>query len=293
MEQVYRAIGISRQAIWKWKSRNQSKSLKEARIIEQVKKWRKNHPKMGSRPLYYSIVGQGIELEVGVNQFEKIIRDNNLVIGKARTRKPKGSDGEGKEDYPNLINGLKLTDINQLVVLDITYIWIDSKWCYVFALKDVYSQWMHIKPSQNMEAKNGLACLEEFVQLRGRKAVKGCIHHSDNGSQYNWHVYKEALLDLGFLISRSTSCKENGSIEQSHHVSKNMYLEHMGIKSFQQLKKACNEFMQRNNYERAIEQLGWKTPDKFEKSLKSIPMESRVEKKLYDFNQDKLGGGGI
>lgn len=290
MEQVYRAIGVSRQAIWTWKIRNQVKVEKEAMILAQINKWRKGHPRMGSRPMYYSIVGQGIDLGVGINRFEQIIIDNNLIVGKARTKKPRCSDGKGRENYPNLTHGLELTGINQLIVLDITYIWVGDKWFYIFALKDVYSQWVVITPSQNMEAKSALTCLQEFIKLRGLQAVRGCIHHSDNGSQYNWSEYKKALKDNGFLISRATNCKENGSIEQLHHVSKNMYLEPMGIKNFNHLKKACTEFIYKNNYQRAIEQLGWKTPDKFEKSLINLPIESRIVKKMYDFNLNLQGG---
>ena len=120
MEQVYEAIGITRQAIWKWKQRSEAKAEQTDRIIQEVKRWRQKHPKMGSRPMYYSMKCEGIALGVGVNQFEQIIRDHHLVIGKARSRKPKCSDGKGKEDYPNLTNGLELTGINQLIVLDIT-----------------------------------------------------------------------------------------------------------------------------------------------------------------------------
>lgn len=284
MEKVYEAIGISRQALWKWKIRDQGVREHETWIVSQIKKWRTNHPKMGSRPMYYSIKGQGIDLGVGVNKFEQIVREYNLVVGKAKTKKPKSSDGKGKENYPNLTNGLVLSDVNQLIVLDITYIWVDDKWSYIFALKDVYSQWMVISPSQSLESKTALTCLNTFIKLRSKQAVKGCIHHSDNGSQYNWSVYKKTLLENGFQISRSTCCKENGSVEQSHHISKNMYLEPFGIKSFNHLKEACKDVMYRNNYERAIKQLGWLTPAKFEKSLANLPTESRILKRMHDFD---------
>jgi transposase InsO family protein len=290
MEMVYRTLGISRQAIWKAKIRLSTMQEKEAAIVSQVEQWRVNHPKMGSRPMYYSMVGKGIELEVGVNKFEQIVKDNNLLVGKTRTKKPRTSDGKGKENHPNLTNGLILKDINQLIVLDITYIWVSDKWAYIFSLKDVYSQRIVITPSQNMEAKTALICLESFIKLRGKQSVKGCIHHSDNGSQYNWGVYKRTLLEHGFLISRSTRCKENGSIEQLHHVSKNMYLEPMDLKHFDQLKKACKEVMHKNNHERAIKQLGWMTPHEFEKSLLNLPKESRIVKRMHDFDPIDKGG---
>ncbi|MCO5278359.1 MAG: hypothetical protein M9911_10250 [Saprospiraceae bacterium] len=129
-----------------------------------------------------------------------------------------------------------------------------------------------------MEAKHAATCLDDFVKLRGPLSVRGCIHHTDNGSQYNCGKYKDKLAGYGILISRSTQCKENGSSEQSHHVSKNMYLEPLGLKTFAQLKKACKDFMYKNNYKRAIKQLGWKTPFQFEEVNKRYTRRATTEK---------------
>jgi hypothetical protein len=72
-----------------------------------------------------------------------------------------------------------------------------------------------------------------------------------------------------------------------------MYLEPLGLKTFAQLKKACKDFMYKNNYKRAIKQLGWKTPFQFEESIKGIPEELRPKKKMHDFSaQEKVGGFG-
>ncbi|MCB0605031.1 MAG: hypothetical protein KDC25_09205, partial [Saprospiraceae bacterium] len=60
-----------------------------------------------------------------------------------------------------------------------------------------------------------------------------------------------------------------------------------------QLKKSCKDFMYKNNYKRAIKQLGWKTPFQFEESIKGIPEELRPKKKMHDFSaQEKVGGFG-
>ncbi|MCO5277397.1 MAG: hypothetical protein M9911_05360 [Saprospiraceae bacterium] len=117
-------------------------------------------PRWG-RDLCITMKCEEIALGVEVNQFEQIIRDHHLVIGKARSRKPKCSDGKGKEDYPNLTNGLELTN-NQLIVLDITHIWITTRWRLYFFLKDVYSQWVVLTASENLEAKHAITCLDDF-----------------------------------------------------------------------------------------------------------------------------------
>lgn len=63
-----------------------------------------------------------------------------------------------------------------------------------------------------------------------------------------------------------------------------MYLEPWQIKTYEQLEKACQKFMDKNNRERAIKQLGYLTPYKFEQKLKEIPMEQRKRKQMHDFD---------
>ena len=143
------------------------------------------YPSMGGRPLYYTMLNQGEHIPKGVNKFERLIKNNDLTVGVAKKSGPHTSDGFGKRAYPNLTNGLVLTDINQLLVADITYIWISNRWCYLFMLKDVYSQRLiSIVPSENMKEENAFKTLLECEKLRGRKSLQACIYHSDNGSQY-------------------------------------------------------------------------------------------------------------
>ena len=78
MEQLYKMIGTSRQWYAQYQSRNSDKEILEHRIVEIVKKWREQHPQMGSRPMFYSLLAAGKKLEIGVNKFEKIVSSYNL-----------------------------------------------------------------------------------------------------------------------------------------------------------------------------------------------------------------------
>lgn len=286
MEEVYRFLGTSRQAIKQSKRRKSIQYTIEAQIVSLVKDWRKTHPMMGSREMYHSLVHQGKDILVGINKFEAIVSKYGLNVGSAKTFKPMTSDGRGKDGYSNLTNKLNINDINQLIVGDITYFDIKGKWHYIFTLKDVYSQnLLGLIADRTMRSSNLMEALAAVKKTRGSSALKGCIHHSDNGSQYNSTEYKEELLNLKMKISRAENCQQNGSAEQLNHIIKNMYLNHWSISSLGELKQACRELQYLNNHQRTIKQLGHKTPHSFEKYIKTIPSDKRVKKQMYDFNQ--------
>ncbi len=218
-ERLYRLIGRTRQSYSKAKEREIQMISVENEVLEEVRKWRRHHPKMGSRQTFFSLKESGVEVPMGVTNFEKLLSRAKMTVGQARRSNPKTSDGKGGRSYPNLTNGLIINDINQLVVADITYFWVVEKWYYLFTLKDVYSQRLiSLIPSDNLEAVNAEATLKDLSKLRGKRNLKGCIHHSDNGSQYGADDFLTRLARMKMQISRAEECKQNGSSEQLNHI---------------------------------------------------------------------------
>lgn len=286
MERLFKLIGRSRQQFHKSLAVLKRKEQMEMQIISIVKEWRIDHPKMGSRTLFHTIRNAGTELPIGISAFERLLSRKGLTVRKLKRFVPKTSDGKGSKDFPNLTNGLDLNGINQLIVADITYFWVNPKWYYLFILKDVYSQRLiSLVPSKDMLALNALQTLEELVKLRGKKALKGCIHHSDNGSQYDSDNYLKELKRLKIEVSRAQSCQQNGSGEQINHIVKNMYLQHFGIRNFEELNRACKKVKKLMNEERTVEQLGNKTVVQFENYIKTLNKNDRPIKELYDFTK--------
>lgn len=285
MESFYKEIKTTRQSVSKMIKKSDIVKTKEDYIINQVKEWRKIHPRMGSRSMYYTIknVG-GIELGIGVNKFERLLSKKELTISKPRKKFVKTSDGLGKQNYPNLINGLELTNINQVICGDITYYDLEDRWGYIFTLKDVYSQRiLGLVPALSLEARHGLLCLQKAINTRRGYKMEGCIHHTDNGSQYDATNYKKLLSDVGMRISRANNCLENASSENLNGLVKNSYLKPWSIKTFKQLQDACTELIYIANEKRAINELDNLSPIKFEQIIKQLPEKERPIKKLYEF----------
>lgn len=285
MERFYSLLGSSRQNFGKRLKYSSDKKVKEALIISSVKSWRENHPEMGSRIMYHSMSEAGFEIPIGITAFEKLMSQAGLTVKRAKKYGPYTSDGKGKKDYPNLANGLKINGINQLLAGGITYFWAEAQWCYLFVLKDLYSQRLvSLIPSLDMKADHAVSTLKELVRLRGVEKVKGAIHQSDNGSQYESKGFTKLLTKLEMKISRANNCKENGSCEQMNHIIKNMYLRHFGVQTFDELSTACKKVKRLMNEQRAIDQLGNKTVIKFEQHIETLMPDQRPVKTLHDFS---------
>jgi putative transposase len=286
MEEVYKVNGSSRQAQAQSVRRNIAEHDIEKDVVKLVKEHRIRHPGLSARQLYHTIKNQNIKIQVGINKFEKIVSEHGLNIRDRKRNRPRTSDGKGKGDYSNLTYGLEINDINQLIVSDITYYWVEDKWYYLFTLKDVYSQRIiELIPSNSLSAESCMRCLESLKKLRAMSDLKGCVHHTDNGSQYAFGDYIKELKGLEMLISRAKNCKENGSAEHLNSIIKNTYLNGWNIKSFADLVKGSNLVKKYNNEERAIVGLGNISPIQYEELIKKIPLSERQVKTMYDFRK--------
>ena len=243
---------------------------------------RKKHKTMGARVLYHQLK----VTEVGVNKFEKILSESGLSVVIKRKRIIT-TDGVYEKSDRNLINGKALTNINQVIAGDITYLILEGKTYYIFTLKDMYSKRIvGLYGSNSMLAENAVRTLKQAIRLRG-KEIMACIHHSDAGSQYKSNQYKKILANNQITMSIAENCLENGMAEQLNGVLKNSYLS-KDIKNLRDLNNKLNEIKKLINEERPVKKLGYKTPVAFEEWIKHQEKKPTIE--LYDFQAAKKGG---
>ena len=104
--------------------------------------------------------------------------------------------------YPDLAKDLVPDRPNQLWVADLTYVTIPGGFVYLAAILDAWSRRVvGYAISRSMDARIAVAALK--AAIRSRNPGKGCIHHSDRGSQYASEVYRELLAAHGLKGSMS------------------------------------------------------------------------------------------
>ena len=143
------------------------------------------------------------------------MRENGIVAIRTRKYKVTTDSNHTLAVAPNLLDrDFSATAPNQKWAGDITYIWTSEGWLYLAVILDLYSRriigWA---VSNRMKRDLAIRALDMAVALR--QPPKGCVHHTDRGSQYCSHDYQNKLKKHGFKISMSGkgNCYDNAVVE--------------------------------------------------------------------------------
>lgn len=287
MNALYTIAGISKQGFYKSITKEVKDITLRYRVADIVKEVRKDHPRMGSRPMYYKL---GIR-EMGINKFEKIVRESGLGVTQKKRRIITTQSNPNHHHYPNLTYGKKLNGINQLWVSDITYWPMEDETYYLTLMQDVYSRRiLGYHADANMFAENNIKVLEQSMGLRGkRKYNLELIHHSDKGSQYTCKEYEKRLITAEIDISMAKNSLENPYAERLNGIIKNDYLAYENIFNLSSLYQALEKVVWLYNNQRPHSELEFLTPVEFENLITRIEPSERKTLILYDFHdKEKL-----
>jgi transposase InsO family protein len=273
MTELYRAVGVSKQAHLALVQRQQQRDDRFLMLHLVLEEERRKHPAMSLKKLYVRIapdfVGRDLFIECCMgNGFETLLPRKSC-----RTTHPSKA-----VLYPNLCLNLVLTDTDQLWVSDITYFKIGGVFFYIVLILDVYSRKiLGDHASDRMFAEANRQALRMAMAERGIEGFNNkLIHHSDKGSQYCSTLYVEELLAAGIRISMGNCCYDNAHMECHNGILKNEYLKHRPIDSGKDLVHFLRQDVRLYNEERPHGSLGMRTPDEFERYISNIPLNQRA-----------------
>lgn len=273
MKNLYALMNISKQAIHQRNQQENKNQLFEIQLVEKIIKLRIKHPVMGLKKLYLLIKPENI----GRDKFLKIASKHGLRAKIPRSFK-RTTFALKSARYTNLLAEKQFTDINQVWVTDITYFQVFDTFYYLTFIMDLYSRKiLGYSASRTLQAEfSTLKALKMALNQRKTSDYKNTlIHHSDRGSQYIYQSYTDLLEQYHIQISMCKTVLENAHAERLNGIMKNEYLIHWKINSFQELEKALDKAVQCYNAERPHSELGFLSPDQYEKELSKIPLIKR------------------
>lgn len=197
-------FGKTKQGYYKQIRREEEKRNDEMLILEMIEEKRKLWKKGSGRNLHASLKEEFKKhnIKLGRDKFFDLLRDNGLLMSKKRKKIRTTFSYHHFHKYPNIIKDIVVEKPNQVIVSDITYIWIEDleSFAYLFLITDMYSRkTLGYCLSEDMQTKSGLVALR--MAVREIKDTVGCIHHSDRGVQYCSHNYTNFLKKNKMFIS--------------------------------------------------------------------------------------------
>jgi transposase InsO family protein len=278
MKELYEIAGLSKQALWKYRRGQQQKMAVTEQVIKQINKIRRHHKRMGCRSMYYAATGP---LAVGRDIFEQIGFAHGFR-SKRKRNMTRTTWSQRVEVYANLIEGKVLDNINQLWQSDIFYLRLEQQHFYGVTIEDVYSrELLSLHLSKRLTAEQVMICFKKALRARQGTHIKGCIFHSDRGSQYISSGHKQLLKENGMKISMGKLPQENAYVERLQGTLKNQYFSELEVTPLN-LQSVTGKIIRYYNTERPHSNLNMMTPSAFAVHIGQQSKRQRPKQKIHE-----------
>ncbi|WP_095532615.1 IS3-like element ISPssp1 family transposase [Psychrobacter piechaudii] len=180
----------------------------------------------GHERLHQHLTSQGHD--ISLYMVRQIKQEHGIYCKRHKRSKVTTDSNHNKPVYPNLLEQqFDVAAPNIAWVSDITYIWTNEGWVYLAAFKDLYSKEI-VGYALNKRMTADLVCEALNNAIKYKRPARGLIVHSDRGSQYCSHQYRQIIDKYGFAgsMSRKGNCYDNAPIESFWGQLKNELIYH-------------------------------------------------------------------
>ena len=154
-------------------------------------------------------------VRVGICRIKRIRKKLGISCKQKRRFKATTNSRHTLPVAENLLDQrFKVSQPNAVWVSDITYIPTDEGWLYLAGHKDLFTGEI-VGYALGERMTRNLVSQSLFRALRAKRPAKGLMHHSDRGSQYCSHEYRDILSQFGLQasMSRRGNCFDNAPME--------------------------------------------------------------------------------
>ena len=193
----------------------------------------------------------------------KIKQQHGIYCKRHKRFKTTTDSNHSKPIYDNVLKqDFTVSAPNMAWVSDITYLWTNEGWVYLAAVKDLYSKEI-VGYAINKRMTADLVCQALTNAIKYKRPTKGLIVHSDRGSQYCSHQYRQIIAKHGLegSMSRRGNCYDNAPIESFWGQMKNELIYHKVYETRQQVIADVTRYIELfYNRQRIQKGLGFKSP---------------------------------
>jgi transposase InsO family protein len=229
--------------------------------------FKEHRSKYGSRRITKQLKNEGHQ--IGRYKVRRLMRELGL---KAKNPKRYKVTTDSRHSFPVAANLLDrkfdVYEPNKCWTADITYVWTFEGWLYLAVVLDLYSRQV-VGWAMNKRMKKQLTLDALAMAYWRRKPPSGLLHHSDRGSQYACHDYRNRLNKYGMVasMSRKGDCWDNSPTERFFRSLKSERLSDYRFVTRQSAEMQVLDYISYYNSIRLHSTLGYQAPFAYEKEL--------------------------
>jgi transposase InsO family protein len=190
------ALGVRREGYYDWQ-RRPNREQRDALLVSALKQIRQEHPCYGVKSMINALVDVP---KPSYGKGYRVCRENGLLT---KRRKPHGITAvdPGARAAEDLVRrDFTAAEPNTKWLTDITEMECKNGKLYLCPVLDCFdAAIVGLSMDTNMKTPLCTTALNSAVLRYGR--AKDCILHSDRGSQFTSHLYRETLENKGFRQS--------------------------------------------------------------------------------------------
>ncbi len=264
---VRRILSVSASGYYAWVDRPLSKwAREEARLeVEIIAAHKRTRQVYGAEKLQHDLAEHGIQ--VGICRIKRIRRKLGIRCKQKRKFKTTTNSKHTLPVAENILGQqFKVAAPNKVWVSDITYVPTDEGWLYVAGHKDIFTGTI-VGYAMGERLTRNLVSQSLFRAVAAKRPPQGLIHHSDRGSQYCSHKYRNLLDSFGLIasMSRKGNCFDNAPMESFWGTLKQELVHHRRYRTRQEAIGDITEYIEIfYNRQRRQARLGFLSPVVYE-----------------------------
>jgi putative transposase len=260
-------MGVSASGYYARQDRPVSKhDMEEMRLEIEIKAAHKRtRQTYGPERLQRDLAQYGVT--VGICRIKRIRKKLGLRCKQKRKFKVTTDSRHKLPVAENLLNQQFMVDKpNTAWVSDITYVPTDEGWLYLAGHKDLFTGEI-VGYAMGERLTKNLVTESLFRAISGKRPAEGLLHHSDRGSQYCAHEYRQLLdrFELRVSMSGKGNCYDNAPIESFWSTLKQELVHHRHYVSRKEAIRDITEYIEVfYNRQRIQARLGFLSPVAYE-----------------------------
>lgn len=262
-------LGVSRSGWHAARVRPASaRTRSDAQLLEEIRCRQRRHRGRYGRRRMRREVAAALGEPINEKRVGRLMRQGGLQSRQRRRFRVVTTDSKHAHPVaPNVLaRDFAATAPNQKWLADLTYVPTAEGWLYLALVLDLFSRKL-VGWAMSDSMAQDLTLEALHMALLWRDPPEGLVHHSDRGSQYAAHDYRNVLAARGITVSmsRTGDCWDNAPMESANGTVKVECVHGAEFKTRAEAEQALIEYFGYYNTERIHSSLGYLAPSEFER----------------------------